>query len=739
MAFSRLRGRGAVGRDLLPRACLVPVAAHSAPPTKNKVWSRRRFYPSVVTPYFLPSLVLVTMRCFCYRTNIVMNEPDSQKRMGDLEATNLEMAAMNAELKASEQKYRRLFESMMDAYVSVDMDGHILETNHSYQTMLGYSEAELRSLTYSDLTPEKWHATESRIVKEQVIQLGYSFAYEKEYRRKDGTLFPIELRTFLLRDDSGQPSGMWAIIRDITERKRVETALRRSESLLKEAQNIASAGNYVLDCITGLWSSSDELNTLFGITPAYERSVESWVALIHPDDRTMMNDYFKNEVLGQGKLFNKEYRIIRNDNQAMCWVHGLGRLKYDTQGHPIEMHGVIQNITQRKQSEAALAKLTEQLTQAQKMESVGRLAGGVAHDFNNMLGVILGHVEMAMEQVKKSEPLYSNLEEIRKAAQRSADLTRQLLAFGRKQLIMPEILALNETVTGMLKMLHRLIGENINLVWQPGANLWPVKMDPSQIDQILINLCVNARDAITGIGSVTIETENKLFTEDECAKNIVDIPGEYVLLSVSDSGCGMNKEMLPLLFEPFFTTKDVGKGTGLGLSTVYGIVKQNNGFITVYSEPGHGTTLKIYLPRHAGRREPAVAPKPEQPAQRGSETILLVEDEPTMMTMTTVMLQKQGYTVLPASTPDTALRLARDHADTITLMITDVIMPEMNGRDLARTMRTLHPTLKCLFMSAYTENVITTQGILDPGAQFIQKPFSRNDFTAKVREVLDSK
>jgi PAS domain S-box-containing protein len=602
--------------------------------------------------------------------------------------------------------------------------------------MLGYSEAELKELTYTDLTPEKWHAAESRIVKDQVIPLGYSTVYEKEYRRIDGTVFPIELRTFLLRDDAGKPSGMWAIIRDITERKHAEAVLHEAEwkfqaLFTKGPIGVAyhemiydASGNPIdyrfLDanpCYLELTGVDPRGKTVKEAFPGIENDPFDWIGTFSSVART-------------GKQLRIEQYLTTNQR----W-YDLVAYQYK----PDHFVAAFQEITARKQAEAERAKLTEQLAQAQKMESVGRLAGGVAHDFNNMLGVILGHVEMAMEQVKKSEPLYSNLEEIRKAAQRSADLTRQLLAFGRKQLIMPEILALNETVTGMLKMLHRLIGENINLVWQPGANLWPVKMDPSQIDQILINLCVNARDAITGIGSVTIETENKLFTEDECAKNIVDIPGEYVLLSVSDSGCGMNKEMLPLLFEPFFTTKDVGKGTGLGLSTVYGIVKQNNGFITVYSEPGHGTTLKIYLPRHAGRREPAVAPKPEQPAQRGSETILLVEDEPTMMTMTTVMLQKQGYTVLPASTPDTALRLARDHADTITLMITDVIMPEMNGRDLARTMRTLHPTLKCLFMSAYTENVITTQGILDPGAQFIQKPFSRNDFTAKVREVLDSK
>jgi signal transduction histidine kinase/CheY-like chemotaxis protein len=529
---------------------------------------------------------------------------------------------------------------------------------------------------------------------------------------------------------------MWAIIHDITERKWVEEKLREAEWKFQALFTKGPIGVAYHEMIY------DEAGK--PVDYRFLDANECYLELTGIDPR--------------GKTVRQAFPGIEND--PFDWIGTFGRVArtgeqlrieqyfktnnrwYDLvayQYKPDHFVAAFQEITARKQAEAERAKLQEQLTQAQKMESVGRLAGGVAHDFNNMLGVILGHVEMAMEQVHKSDPLYSSLEEIRKAAQRSADLTRQLLAFGRKQIIMPEVLPLNETVAGMLKMLRRLIGENINLVWQPGATLWPVKMDPSQIDQILINLCVNARDAIAGIGSVTIETENKLFTEDECAKNTVDIPGEYVLLSVSDTGCGMKKEMLPLLFEPFFTTKDIGKGTGLGLSTVYGIVKQNSGFITVYSEPEHGTTFKIYLPRHAGRREPAVATKPEQPTQRGCETILLVEDEPTMMTMATVMLEKQGYTVLPASTPGTAIRLANDHAGIITLMITDVIMPEMNGRDLAKALLTLYPTLKCLFMSAYTANVIANQGILDPGAQFIQKPFSRNELAAKVRKILDSK
>ena len=398
---------------------------------------------------------------------------------------------------------------------------------------------------------------------------------------------------------------------------------------------------------------------------------------------------------------------------------------------------VFDDITERKQAEEEKEKLHSKLIQAQKMESVGRLAGGVAHDFNNMLGVILGHTEMALEKVDPTQPLFDDLQEIRKAAERSGELTRQLLTFARKQIIAPRVIDLNETVEGMLKMLRRLIGEDIDLSWLPGNNLAPVKVDPSQIDQILVNLCVNARDAIDDVGKVTIETESVTFDETYCADNTGFVPGEYVLLAVSDNGCGMDSETLGHLFEPFFTTKKIGKGTGLGLATVYGAVKQNNGFIKVYSEPGQGTTFKVYLPRHAARPSSFMPTQgPGQPAERGHETILLVEDEPSILKMTAIMLERQGYTVVPASTPGEAIRLAQEYLGRIDLLITDVVMPEMNGRDLASNLLSVYPDLKRLFMSGYTANVIAHHGVLDEGVNFIQKPFSRKDLAAKVRESL---
>ncbi|MFH0729803.1 MAG: PAS domain S-box protein [Pseudomonadota bacterium] len=397
----------------------------------------------------------------------------------------------------------------------------------------------------------------------------------------------------------------------------------------------------------------------------------------------------------------------------------------------------MRDITERKRMERDREKLQAQLTQAQKMESVGALAGGVAHDYNNMIGVILGYADLALEKVASNESLYDDLQEIRNAAVRSMEVTRQLLAFARKQTIAPIPIDLNETVEGMLKMLRRLIGEDIDLSWLPESDLWPVKMDPSQIDQMLANLCINARDAIAGVGKITIETGMTSFDEAYCAGNAGFVPGEFVLLSLSDNGCGMDRETVARIFEPFFTTKDVGHGTGLGLATVYGIVKQNNGFINVYSEPGQGTTFKIYLPRHKDITGQMQRKEPTELAIMGWGTVLLVEDEPSILKMTATILEHLGYTVLAAATPGKAVFLAQTHPGEIHLLMTDVVMPEMNGRDLSERIRTLRPAIRCLFMSGYTADVIAHRGVLDKGVQFIQKPFSKKDLAEKIHKALE--
>jgi signal transduction histidine kinase/PAS domain-containing protein len=397
---------------------------------------------------------------------------------------------------------------------------------------------------------------------------------------------------------------------------------------------------------------------------------------------------------------------------------------------------LIGEIVERKRAAEEKEKLQAQLLQAQKMESVGRLAGGVAHDFNNMLQVILGYASIALQDIPPDSPLRESMEEIQKSAERSADLTRQLLAFARQQTIQPKVLNINDIVAGMLKMLRRLIGEDIDLAWMPGADLWPVKVDPSQIDQILANLCVNARDAIVGTGKLTIETANVMMDDTYAQYHLECVPGDYVMMAVSDTGQGMDADTRAHIFEPFFTTKDMGKGTGLGLATVFGIVKQNQGLINVYSEPGQGTTFKIYLPR-VETDALAAEPRTVHRSQRGTETVLLVEDEEQILNLGRRILLQQGYTVLTGLAPGDALALAAKHIGPIHLLITDVVMPGMNGKELRDRLLASRPDLKCLFMSGYTADVISHYGVLEEGVHFLQKPFTIQTLAAKVREALD--
>jgi PAS domain S-box-containing protein len=395
-------------------------------------------------------------------------------------------------------------------------------------------------------------------------------------------------------------------------------------------------------------------------------------------------------------------------------------------------------IAERKRTEEERETLQAQLNQAQRMESVGRLAGGVAHDFNNMLGIILGHADLALDDIDQTQQAYADIQEIINAARRSADLVRQLLAFARKQTISPKVLDINETVQSMIKMVRRLIGEDIELLWKPGFGLWPVKIDPTQIDQILANLCVNARDAIAGVGNVIIETGNVTADDAYCRMHPGASPGEYVFIAISDDGCGMTKDVMDKLFEPFFTTKEVGKGTGLSLATVYGIVKQNNGFVDVQSVEGRGTTFRVYLPR---ADFPVAEVQPLQhpnKSYQGDETILLVEDETAILELAKRVLEQRGYQVLAARNPTEALSLAEGFSGQIHLLITDVIMPGMNGKEFAERLGAFKAGFRSIFMSGYTRDVIAQHGVLDEGIDFLQKPFTVKDLAQKVRKILDA-
>ncbi len=501
---------------------------------------------------------------------------------------------------------------------------------------------------------------------------------------------------------------------------------------------------------SGLAVSSESLNSMLErgeLPPCCDRTRSSLVVVSTEERHSLCS---KCPTVETGRFAETQMLCARLVHEGAAFGYLVAALNHDLKVDDEELSlfaemaadlahalNVLQMEDAHKKSERKSASLEKQLLQAQKMESVGRLAGGVAHDFNNMLSVIIGYAELGLQKMNPGEPLHADLLEILAAANRSTAITRQLLAFARRQTIAPKVLDLNETVESMLKMLRRLIGENIDLAWKPGAGLWPVNMDPSQLDQILANLCVNARDAIANIGKVTIETSTTAFDDNYCADHNGFVRGDFVMLAVSDDGCGMDRQTLDNIFEPFFTTKAVGQGTGLGLATVYGIVKQNEGFINVYSEPGQGTTFKVYLPRYGGEVVQDQKESIEEIPKGRGEVVLVVEDEALILNLSEKILSRLGYKVLLAKAPEVALQLADAHTGEISLLITDVVMPEMNGREMAEQLRTLYPNLKCLFMSGYTANVIAHRGILEEGLNFIQKPFSIKDLAIKVRAVLD--
>ncbi|MCR4374281.1 MAG: PAS domain S-box protein, partial [Acidobacteria bacterium] len=438
-------------------------------------------------------------------------------------------------------------------------------------------------------------------------------------------------------------------------------------------------------------------------------------------------------ILG-GNVWHGELHNKRKNGELFWEAATIAPLR-DAAGRPSGFVALKREITAEKTAQEAHAQLQSEFAHAQKMESVGRLAGGVAHDFNNMLAVILGHAEMALESLDDASPLREHLVEILQAGQRSSDLTRQLLAFARKQKASPKVIDLNEEVTNTLKMLRRLIGENIALAWKPGEGLWRVLMDPAQVDQILANLSVNARDAITGHGTLTIETGNVTVSAKQARERPQLRPGEFVRLSIQDTGCGMPPEVLAHLFEPFFTTKAEGKGTGLGTATVYGIVTQNNGAIEVESAVGEGTTIRLYLPR-AAQTATGDTGHTRNEVPRGTETILVVEDEAAMLSICTRMLEHLGYTVVGCPSAAQALAAAEVYPGTIHALLTDVVMPGMNGRALADAVALRYPGIRVMFMSGYTADVISQRGVIDEGVHFLPKPFSASQLAVKLRELF---
>ncbi len=574
-------------------------------------------------------------------------------------------------------------------------------------------------------------------VKERIREAvtGRRAVLHVEYRispRDGGTRWLEDRRQIFYRPD-GSFDHVDGLLLDISDRKRAEEEMLSMNRTLQALFDASPLSIMALDKegrVT-MWNRAAERT--FGWTR--EEAVGRTNPIV-PPDRMGEFHLLRDRVIREGGFSGVEIRRQRKGGEPVDLSLSTAAMR-DADGEFVGIMSVLMDVTDRKRVEAALKQSEEQLLQAQKMEAVGRLAGGVAHDFNNLLTAIRGYADLLLQRLDNGSPHRRDVEEIRKAGDRASSLTQQLLAFSRKQVMVPRVLDLNEVVENMEDMIRRMIGENIDLVTLLRTDLWRVKVDRGQIEQVIMNLVVNARDAVGTGGKITLETANVVLDEEYVFRHPVVAPGAYAMLAVSDTGCGMDEETKERMFEPFFTTKEKGKGTGLGLSTVYGIVKQSNGYIWVYSELHRGSTFKIYLPRHESPGgEEKTDPRPRE-VPRGNETVLLVEDEELVRVLARDVLRRHGYTVLEAQDGADALGVAVTHRGPIHLMIADVVMPAMGGQEVAASLSPLHREMKILYMSGYTDEAIERHGILSAGSRFLQKPFRIDALLRIVREVLD--
>jgi PAS domain S-box-containing protein len=631
-------------------------------------------------------------------------------------------------LRESEETYRALVDCMPDIVTRLDPEGRFLFASRNILETTGIPAEQYVGRTSRELGfPESLCRIWDQALRE-ALDRNAPFETEFSYLGPQGERL-FNLRVLPERDEEGRVRSVCCLNRDITAQRRAEQDYR---TLFREMPD-----GFALHEIERDTEGRPRDYRFLAVNPAFERMtglraeevLGRTARELHPDaDPSRIERLLQVALTGEPLLYEEHVERLGRDFSVSAFRPA-----------PERFACFLVDITERKRAEEERERLRTQFLQAQKMESVGRLAGGVAHDFNNMLGVILGYAELSMGGLGPDHPLRGNLAEIRKAAEHASALTRQLLAFARQQPSTPRVLDLNETVEGMLRMLRRLIGEDVDLRWRPGRDLGPVEMDPGQIEQILTNLCVNARDALPNRGRIEVETEALLLDEALCAGREDRSPGPYLRLSVRDNGCGMDEGTLSRIFEPFFTTKEPGRGTGLGLSTVYGIVRQNGGFLDVSSEPGRGTTVRVYLPRYGGTAEPqersssSSAPAPT----RSRRTVLLVEDEPAILRMVSEMLRRLGFDVLAAGTPAEALRLGETHPGAIHMVLTDVVMPEMNGRELADALASLHPDIKRMFMSGYPADILDSKGLQEGEVPFLQKPFALEELAATLEALKE--
>jgi two-component system, cell cycle sensor histidine kinase and response regulator CckA len=627
-------------------------------------------------------------------------------------------------LRESEAQYRMLFESNPAPMWVYDRNTYgFLAVNDAALRHYGYSRAEFLSMNVLDIRP----AEDIPSVLQSLSDRGHGLSRVEvwRHRKKDGSIIRVEITSHPV-NVRGVDAEL-TLANDITERLEGEEKLRQSEERLSKAFRVSPMAVTITTAAEGRYI---DVNDSFVKWMGYgrEQVIGKTVAELRiwadPQDR----EVWKAQLDRDGRVAGMEARLRTQSGElrlVQIWAERI-----HLQDEPCFL-AVTHDVTEARRME-------EQFRQAQKMEAVGRLAGGVAHDFNNMLGVILGYSELAESALGQEHPAYGKVEQIRKAAQRAAGLTRQLLAFSRQQVLKPAVLNLNALVNNISKMLVRLVGEDVTLHFVPEMPLGSVRADAGQIEQILMNLAVNARDAMPNGGKITIETSNAELDEIYAHDHPAVKAGAYVVLSVSDTGCGMDSKTVVRIFEPFFTTKEPGAGTGLGLSTVYGIVQQSDGHIWVYSEPGKGTSFKIYLPRVEAPVDSLVNEGPlAKQARGGGETIMLVEDDDALRSLALKLLEDSGYKVLEASDPRAAIELSNGHKETISLLLTDVIMPVMSGNDLAMFLLSSRPEMKVLYISGYTGDVIARHGVLDPATHLLEKPFTRSTLLKKIREVLD--
>ena len=621
----------------------------------------------------------------------------------------------------------------------LDLKTRHLRWSDEIYRIFGFSPNEF--VATSELFFKSVHPEDREFVRKSVDQAlseGRPYSIDHRICLPNGSERVVHEQAEVLQNEAGKPIRLVGIVQDVTERKQVEEALEKSRQKYEALVNSIDGIVWEADPNTLQFTFvSKQAEQLLGY-PLEQWFTEPgfWKEHIHQEDREGVIALCL-KAREEKRTTDFEYRMLASDGRWL-WLRNMVSVASEND-RAVRLQGVMLDINKGKQAEEALRRSEQQFRQSQKMEAIGRLAGGIAHDFNNLLTGITGYSELLLNSLRPEDPMRGNLEEIRKAAARAASLTHQLLAFSRQQVLRPVILDLNALLANLHKMLRRLIGEDIELVTLLGPGLGRVEADRGQMEQVIMNLVVNARDAMPEGGRLILETANEELDEDYARTHPPTEPGSYVMLAISDTGCGMGPDTLARIFDPFFTTKEQGKGTGLGLSTVYGIIKQSDGYIWAYSEPGQGTTFKVYLPKVQGEVsvEAETVPAPVE-LPLGSETVLLVEDEDSVRNLVRTILRKNGYTVLEARHGAEALRVAIQHTGPIHLMLTDVVMPLMSGRQLAERLAPLRPDMKVIYMSGYTDQAIVHHGVLEPGTIFLQKPFTPNSLACKVREVLDA-